>query len=97
MPCNMGLCFVAPRKCIGMRSCDAPDCLQGGLFRCICAAEEGECGRNNYKAVVAYDGTNYCGFQLQKGKPREPTIQLVRHTTLQYLYTPLNLCKYVWR
>ncbi|KAL3141334.1 hypothetical protein ABBQ32_004918 [Trebouxia sp. C0010 RCD-2024] len=42
-----------------------------------------EWGIYNYKAVVAYDGTNYKGFQLQKGtKKAVPTIQGVLESTL---------------
>ena len=30
---------------------------------------------HNYKLVLAYDGTNYHGFQLQLGPDSRPTIQ----------------------
>eukprot|EP00884_Botryococcus_braunii_P007987 jgi/Botrbrau1/1718/Bobra.116_2s0060.1 len=38
-------------------------------------AEEGTCGMFNHKAEISYDGGRYFGFQLQRGKPHQPTIQ----------------------
>lgn len=41
------------------------------------AGEEGPCGRYNHKMRISYDGSRYFGYQLQRGKPDQPSIQQV--------------------